>query len=51
MHVLATGSNGLTGPEADTRWNQRRPQTAGKHFRPVELDIRDRQTVLTQCAS
>src|SRR5438552_816347 len=35
------------GPGGDTRWNQRRLQAGSKHFRHVELDIRDREAVLT----
>jgi CDP-paratose 2-epimerase len=34
------------GVEGDTRWNQARLQKELKHFRHVELDIRDRPAVL-----
>ena len=34
------------GPGGDTRWNQRRLQTASKRFEHVELDIRNRDAVL-----
>lgn len=34
------------GQEGDTRWNQGRLQRQSRHFRHVELDIRDREGVL-----
>src|SRR5437764_75632 len=39
------------GADGDTRWNQRRLETATKHFRHVELDIRDRPAVLNLLAN
>jgi nucleoside-diphosphate-sugar epimerase len=35
------------GPQGDTRWNQKRLQETIKHFHHHELDIRDRQGILT----
>ncbi|MEO5684462.1 MAG: NAD-dependent epimerase/dehydratase family protein [Chitinophagaceae bacterium] len=35
------------GPQGDTRWNQQRLQTTLKAYKHVELDIRDRQGVLS----
>jgi CDP-paratose 2-epimerase len=35
------------GPQGDTRWNQQRLQATVKGYRHVELDIRDRQGVLS----
>lgn len=35
------------GPQGDTRWNQQRLQETYPHFQHHELDIRDRQAVLT----
>ncbi|MDX2162615.1 MAG: NAD-dependent epimerase/dehydratase family protein [bacterium] len=35
------------GEKGDTRWNQRRLEAMCRHFRHVELDIRDRDGVLT----
>jgi CDP-paratose 2-epimerase len=34
------------GPDGDTRWNQQRLERQAKHFRHVELDIRNREGVL-----
>jgi CDP-paratose 2-epimerase len=34
------------GKDGDTRWNQARLEKATKHFRHVELDIRNREAVL-----
>jgi len=34
------------GPEGDTSWNLRRLQSVTKHFRPINLDIRDRPGIL-----
>ena len=35
------------GPQGDTRWNQQRLQNSLKGYRHIELDIRDRQGVLS----
>jgi CDP-paratose 2-epimerase len=35
------------GSDGDTRWNQERLLRSARHFRHVELDIRDREAVLT----
>jgi CDP-paratose 2-epimerase len=35
------------GPQGDTRWNQQRLQTTLKEYKHIELDIRDRQGVLS----
>jgi CDP-paratose 2-epimerase len=33
------------GPEGDTLWNLRRLQQATRHFRPYDVDVRDRQAL------
>jgi len=38
------------GPQGDTRWNQQRLQTTLQQYTHVELDIRDRQGVLSLMA-
>jgi CDP-paratose 2-epimerase len=35
------------GPQGDTRWNQRRLETTLQEYRHVEMDIRDRQGILS----
>ncbi|HPA45983.1 MAG TPA: NAD-dependent epimerase/dehydratase family protein [bacterium] len=34
------------GPRGDTTWNRRRLESVTKHFRSVDLDIRDREAIL-----
>ncbi|HOE09807.1 MAG TPA: NAD-dependent epimerase/dehydratase family protein [bacterium] len=34
------------GPRGDTTWNRRRLESTTKHFRSVDLDIRDREAIL-----
>ncbi|MEA2697788.1 MAG: CDP-paratose 2-epimerase, partial [Myxococcales bacterium] len=38
------------GPDGDTRWNQQRLQSQAPRFRHVELDIRNREGVLSLLA-
>lgn len=35
------------GPQGDTRWNQKRLEHGYKNFQHIELDIRDRKTILS----